>query len=162
MTIRERSTAVHEAGHAVIGRILKQVCGSVTIVPDHDSLGHSIAADPFVTMSAWEEQGRYRDEASVFRGRMLAMMAGAEAEVAILGRCAGGDGDDRREIEWMAISGLGLDDEAARAAYLARLRSRATWLCRRHRELIETVADALMQAGTLQADEVTAFVEARS
>ena len=56
MTIRERSTAVHEAGHAVIGRILKQVCGSVTIVPDHDSLGHSIAADPFVTMSAWEEQ----------------------------------------------------------------------------------------------------------
>jgi len=32
-------TAFHEAGHAVIGRVLGMACGQVTIVPDHDSLG---------------------------------------------------------------------------------------------------------------------------
>jgi hypothetical protein len=30
-----RSTAYHEAGHAVIGRVLALVCGSATIKPDY-------------------------------------------------------------------------------------------------------------------------------
>ena len=40
--------AVHEAGHAVIGRVLGMECGPVTIVPDDDSLGHSITFDPWL------------------------------------------------------------------------------------------------------------------
>jgi hypothetical protein len=40
--------AIHEAGHAVIGRVLTLVCGHATIVVDHEAgeLGHSITADP--------------------------------------------------------------------------------------------------------------------
>jgi ATP-dependent Zn protease len=95
------STAVHEAGHAVIGRVLGMVCGHATIVPDDDSLGHSIAADPWMIAHAWEQRGKYRDMSSVFRGRILGFMAGAEAEAEILHRTAIGDGDDRYQIGLM-------------------------------------------------------------
>jgi hypothetical protein len=39
-----------------------------------------------------------------FRGRIITYMTGAEAEIEILGQFAGGDGNDRSEIEWMAES----------------------------------------------------------
>lgn len=42
--------------------------------------------------------GKFRTEDSALRGRILSYMAGAEAEVELLGTCAGGDGEDRREI----------------------------------------------------------------
>jgi hypothetical protein len=33
---RRKRVAYHEAGHAVIGRVLALPCGSATIVPDYD------------------------------------------------------------------------------------------------------------------------------
>jgi hypothetical protein len=64
-------TAVHEAGHAVIGRVLDMDCGPVTIVPDDDSAGHSITFDPWVTYERWEERGKSRgdDMHSIYIGR---------------------------------------------------------------------------------------------
>jgi hypothetical protein len=43
---RLRRAAYHEAGHAVIGRVLTLDCGSASIKPDGDSSGHSICPDP--------------------------------------------------------------------------------------------------------------------
>jgi hypothetical protein len=63
-------TAVHEAGHAIIARVLGMTCGDVSIEADHDSAGHSITADPHVTAGHWERHGNFRDMASVFRGRI--------------------------------------------------------------------------------------------
>ena len=48
------STAIHEVGHAVIGRVLKLSCGAVTALPDEDSAGHAIIHNPWVTASVWD------------------------------------------------------------------------------------------------------------
>lgn len=37
-------TAIHEAGHAVIGRAMTMACGGATIVADDESAGHSVTA----------------------------------------------------------------------------------------------------------------------
>ena len=41
-----RRIATHEAGHAVIGRVLEITCWKVTIVPDEDTLGHCAMSNP--------------------------------------------------------------------------------------------------------------------
>jgi ATP-dependent Zn protease len=52
-TQREHS-AVHEAGHAVIGRVLGIPCGHATILVDEGSAGHSLAAP---RMRPWNAGG---------------------------------------------------------------------------------------------------------
>jgi hypothetical protein len=94
----QRHTAIHEAGHAVIGRVLGMICGHATVVQDDDSAGHAVTADPWFIHAAWEDRGKFRDPSSVFRGRIMTFMAGREAEIVCLGTCNGGDGDDRYEI----------------------------------------------------------------
>ena len=91
-------TAVHEASHAVIGRIVGLTCGRATIVPDEDTMtaGYSIAAVER-SISDWEARGRLRPK-SMLRARIMTLMAGREGEVVLLGRHGGGDGDDRQEI----------------------------------------------------------------
>ena len=56
-------TAVHEAGHAVIARVLDMACGGATIVADEDegSAGHAETFDPHVTAHAWDLRGHLRD-----------------------------------------------------------------------------------------------------
>ena len=92
----------------------------------------------------WAKHGRQRgnQERSAFRGRILACMAGAEAEREIIGELFGGDDDDRYQIALM----LEEIDEADREA---RLRRFARMLVRRHRALIEHVAQALSTERTL-------------
>jgi ATP-dependent Zn protease len=100
-----RHTAIHEAGHAVAGRVLTLFCGGTTIVPDHKegAAGHTIIADPEECVQAWRKRGKVRDkDNAVFHARIMAYMAGVEAEVILLGSTKGGDADDRRQIELMA------------------------------------------------------------
>jgi hypothetical protein len=101
--------AVHEAAHAVIGRVLGMDCGPVTIVTDDDSEGHSITYHPTDTYERWEERGKFRgdDMHSIYVGRILTLMAGAEAERELLGKCNGGEGDDLYQIECEANSSDG-------------------------------------------------------
>ena len=54
------ATAIHEAGHAVIGRVLGLTCGHATIVADDDSAGHQIIADQWVIWQHWEDRQKYR------------------------------------------------------------------------------------------------------
>jgi ATP-dependent Zn protease len=148
-------TAIHEAGHAIIGRALGLVCGHVTIREDKDSSGHSVCADPYDIWRAWEDRGKYRDMDSVLRGRIISLMAGREAEIECLGEYLRGDGDDQRWIWYMLADLLHPDMDAVR--YEARLRRATRALVRRHREKIEAVAMSLLERDTLGADEVDAI-----
>jgi hypothetical protein len=98
-----RQTAIHEAGHAVIARVLTLACGNATIVADHESAGHSITHDRYLIESEWNRRGKVRDAGNaLWYGRIIAFMAGVEAEIVMLGKTSGGDGQDRYEIALMA------------------------------------------------------------
>lgn len=148
-------TAYHEAGHAVIGRRMGLVCGGATIVANEDEgeAGHAICADPWVTVQAWDDAGRWRDYGHALLGRIITYMAGAETERLIYGDCAGGDIDDRRQIDRMAEA-LGWDG----AMKLERLRTRTLSLCRKHQPAIERVQMALMMRRVLTGAEIDAIV----
>jgi hypothetical protein len=79
MTRRTRHTAIHEAGHAVIGRVLKQVCGGASIVPNEaeGEAGHAICADSWVTCDRWHALGRFRGDMqrSIVRRVLIGMIA---------------------------------------------------------------------------------------
>jgi hypothetical protein len=81
-------------------------------------------------------------------------MAGAEAEMEILGRTRGGDGHDRR---WANFAGQSSDSgfsEEEWFRYEPRMRRQARRLVRKHRAAIERVAAVLLQRGTLTKDEI--------
>jgi len=153
----KRHTAIHEAGHAVIGRVLGLSCGGASIIANEaeDEAGHAIIHDPWATVSRWEsafrakvEQGivplRCREARLAFRGTIIARVAGAEAEAVLLGVCAGGDGYDREQIEMMAESDNSELPADLWGRYEPRMRRQARRLIRKHRSKIEQVAQALM------------------
>ncbi len=154
----KRHTAIHEAGHAVIGRRLGMVCGYVTIKPEGDSAGHAISSDQYATWGAWEDQGRFRDLISVSRGRIIALMAGAEAEAECLGACAGGDGEDRNQIDLTFDSEFAHLGQAGVVLYEAGLRAQTRTLVRRHKAAIERVAAELLKRETLTGAEVDGLI----
>lgn len=153
-TSQQWRTAVHEAGHAVIGRVLGLECGKLTIVPDFREMtaGFAITDGQWKTWAAWEERGKDRDLSSVYRGRIIMLMAGAEAEIVCTGRCGGGDTDDRREI------GLTMEEVAIPNGdwerYERRLRAKTRALIRRHRRKIEHLAKALLERQTISGRNV--------
>ena len=144
--------AIHEAGHAVVGRKLGMLCGHASIVEDDDSAGHSITADPYAIQYHWDRCGHFREFRSVLSGRVMTFMAGREAEIEIIGSGAGGDGDDVHQIGSMLAEVADHEEEQARIE--ARLRRGARMIVRRHRRLIEEVARALDQSLVIAADEL--------
>jgi ATP-dependent Zn protease len=158
-TQREHS-AVHEAGHAVIGRVLGIPCGHATILADEGSAGHSLAAPPHETLERWwHNLGRYyREEAAAFHARIMTYMAGAEAERVLLGACNGGNGNDLGEIAWMANS-AGYDTfSSAWTRRKGQLRRQTIRLLRKHQATVRGVADALMEKGYLASEEIDAWI----
>ena len=159
LTKAREATAYHEAGHAVIARVLGLTCGQVSIIADDDSAGRAIIADPWQTAGDWENRDRFRDARQAFRGTIIARMAGAEAEREFFGQCRGRDDNDRYDIallmdsRWTEIPADDWDQ------YEARLRAQTRRLVRRHRDTIERVAAALMKHKTLPGDEVHKIVE---
>ena len=155
-------TAVHEAGHAVVGRGLGLLCGQATCVPDVDEgeAGHAITANPWEIWAAWKRQERYRPFESVVRRRIMMAMAGREAEIEILGLATlDGDGDDRHWIGCMMDELLGMANDAAWDRTEARLRRATRAMVRRHRAKIVAVAEALFARGTLTGDEIDTLVQ---
>ena len=154
----DKSTAYHEAAHAVIGRVLGLTCGQVSIITDDDSAGHAIIADPWNTVWDWEQRDRFRDARQAFRGTIIARMAGAEAEREFFGQCSGGDDDDRREIASLMDSRYAEIPADDWERHEARLRAQTRRLVHRHRDNIERVAAALLDRGTLRPDEIDALL----
>ena len=67
-----RRTAVREAGHAVIGRMLGIGMGQASMAPD-DYTGRDVMEEPRDTLMRWRMYGRpNRDFRSVFRARFSA------------------------------------------------------------------------------------------
>jgi hypothetical protein len=167
-----RHTAVHEAGHAVVGRVLGLLCGPATIVPnEEETAGVAIVHDPWMTASHWDQKlyehvmsggdgpaPKSRAYRSFFRAAILARMAGAEAENVILGQCAGGDGDDEYWIAMVVDSGDAEFSEAEWERSEPRMRRQVGCLIRRHRDKIENVATALLERCTLSAAEIDAVL----
>jgi ATP-dependent Zn protease len=153
---RRYSAAIHEAAHAIIGRVLGQTCGSATIEINEEEreAGHSICADPYQTAADWDRGGRFRNMSLVMRGRILTYMAGAEAEAVLLGACGVGDGHDRQQIEWMADSSDSGFSPEQWIRSEPRMRATCRMLIRRHRERIEAVAAALIERRNLTAAEI--------
>ena len=82
----------------------------------------------------------------------MTYMAGRAAEEEFFGYCAGGDGDDQRQIDLMLDSLLPSDADVPR--YAQRLRGHTRTLVRRHRARIARVAGLLMERKTLQSEEI--------
>jgi ATP-dependent Zn protease len=84
-------TAHHEAGHAVIGRVLGLTRGGATIIPDYEQMawGSSIASVGR-SIEDWEARGRWR-YVSMYRAVMMELMAGRESELVCLGCAGNGD-----------------------------------------------------------------------
>jgi ATP-dependent Zn protease len=147
-------TAVHEAGHGINRRVCGMVCGHVTIVPDDDSVGHHIVRDPYQTWDVWMERGRCRELSTVMVGRILTFMAGRVAETVILGKCEGGDDDDRYQVACMLQDLYGADRER----FEGRLWAAAGGLVRRHRDKIERVAAELLVRSVLATEDIDAVM----
>jgi hypothetical protein len=101
---RRKTTAYHEAGHALIGRVLNFPSGGATIKPNYKqgSWGVAHVEPPGVCLLECKKRGKLRDLATAERARIMVYMAGAETEAELLGRTAIGDGDDRLQIGMMA------------------------------------------------------------
>jgi ATP-dependent Zn protease len=153
---RLKETAYHEAGHAVIGRVLTLDCGGATIEPDHESAGHAITNDPWACLYAWEQRGKVREPDAVWHARIITLMAGAEAVAVLLGAVSRGDGEDRYQIASMAEELQTPGESWDRIE--ARLRAMTRMLVRRHRARIERVAKALIARKTLSRAELDKFV----
>ena len=143
-----RHTATHEAGHAVIARVLTLACGEASIRHDHDagSAGYSVTHDPMECENIWLQRCKLRDDGAVYRARIMAFMAGREAEAELLGSSQGGDGDDLYWIALMAEQLEHCDHE--------RLRRMTRMLVRRHRDRIERVAAALLAEQDLSGERI--------
>jgi hypothetical protein len=155
------ATACHEAGHAVIGRVLGLLCGGVTIEPDDDSIGHAIIRDPWLTIQDWEDRKHFRDPASAFRGTIMARMAGREAELEILGAQGdeGHNDDDERQIARLMEDAEPWGDPDR---FKTRLRAKTRGLVSRHRQSIERVVRALLNRGELASAVVDVLTRAPS
>ena len=158
--LKQRATACHEAGHAVIGRVIGLPCGKVTIVGDDEhELGHAIVADPIRTWERGDGPRKPLVEASC-----ISLYAGAEAERVILGEVGDpvGDGYDNEKatslIMIIGVRGARYVGDDVWERYEARLRRRSNELVRLHQYRIERVATALEERGTLEGDEVDAIM----
>lgn len=144
-------TAIHEAGHAVIGRVLTLPCREATIEPDFDEgwAGYSHRGDYWSVDREWLRRGKCRIGQHLPIAHAITLMAGAEAEIELLGNCEGGDNDDRIQIS--RIDGR-IDFSET------RLRKMTRTLVRRHRARIERVADALLAETTLSGPDLDKLV----
>lgn len=154
----KRHTAIHEAGHAVIGRAVALPCGGATIVPNGDlgSYGAATVGSADDAWHQWQLREKFRDYLSAVRARIITVQAGHEAEAEILGLAIGNDDDDR-EVAAACAEDLGVPVEREDAV-VDRLRRAARQFVRRHRTDIERVAAALEERSTLTGEEIDALL----
>jgi ATP-dependent Zn protease len=153
------ATAIHEAGHAVIGRVLGLPCGAVTIEPSDDDqeLGHAVVGDPGRVWQRGDGPRRPLIEKSC-----VCLYAGREAERIIAGSAEVGDGPDCTKatslICIIGVRGATFVSDDVWDRYEARLRARSRALVSKHRAQIERVAHALTARGKLTSEQVDELI----
>jgi hypothetical protein len=136
-----RSTAIHEAGHAVAAIALRRRFLSVTIEPEGDSLGHVRITPP-------KSDAGFNSHFD----HLVRLLAGVQAEWSFgyRPRHIGASADRSAALDHAdAISGD--SDEARLWVRLATIRSRS--LVELWRPSIEALADQLMEVGTIKLEE---------
>jgi hypothetical protein len=162
-----KRSAHHEAGHAVIARVLGLLGGAATIVPNHmfQSYGGS---ETYLaqTIEHWHrpisEGGNLkfvlRSLPCAYRAKVMMSMAGREAEIECLGTKRCNDSFDRDDIDEIMPK---IYPGASRAEWSRRrdrLRRMTRALVRRHRDKIERVACALLRHRTLSGRAIDALL----
>jgi hypothetical protein len=136
-------------------------CGSASIADSGQFAGEANIEDPDIIAGYWRERGRLRvlrDYQLLMRGRIMAFMAGAETEVVLLGSFAGGDEEDRYQIDWMAgTSDANFTPDQWRRRE-PRMRATTRRLVRHYREAIKRVAATLLIHKTLSDEDIDAMV----
>jgi hypothetical protein len=155
--------AVHEAGHAVIARVLNVVCGDCLIGdetwPDgHVSHGNANFVSLDIIARDRQLQGLPPSNRALLFDFCRATMAGREAEDLILGEHAeDGDGGDREFIDWFLTNPVAIAMDADNFERLLRQETQA--LCADHAGRIQAVADALLEQGRLSDAGIRAIAD---
>jgi hypothetical protein len=155
-------TAYHEAGHAVVARVLGIPVTMATINPGTRSLGHVVFGESAFQMHTrlCEAGGAAKDravrESTAWRTHIMAIMAGREAEIAILGfhHDDKGDRQDKRDInrlaKWL--------DYKARDEILHSLRVDTMQLVSNTARSIRRVAGGLRQSASLDQNQIDQII----
>ena len=151
-TLAERSTAYHEAGHAVMAHVLGLRVISATIVAAKGYLGVVRFGKTGIT-----ENASYARPNStwVFDRKAMVSMAGMIGEVSVLShRNHVGAGADATGLAWLAVDTFG-NDETGRAwlVYLWH-RDMDELVNVRHWPMVDSLAHALLERRTLADGEV--------
>jgi len=157
-------TAIHEAGHAVIARVLGLPCGKVEIGQRGKINGLCVIADPQDALKAWHVGGRtHRTLRTAQRAKIIAYMAGGSAEEECIGRSRGGDFDDLFCAATLVLDLICDEDEHLDGLtrgehYQRRLRKVTGHLVKRHRRSIEALAHALLQERVITDKRVRSLI----
>jgi ATP-dependent Zn protease len=154
---KKRVAAHHEAGHAVIARVLTLAPQRATIRPSKGLNGYCDIRDPYANCpQGWLERGHPDAEA---HADIMATMAGAEAEKELLNSLStSNDGMDRRIIAARAET-LTDYDWPDWVKLESRLRKMTRMLVRRHWERIERLAQALLEKTTLNYIQIDMLID---
>lgn len=147
---KRMQVCVHDAGQAVIARVLGLKGGEVTVVKPRRKFFTAVIEDPEEAASRWQREGkRWREGIYAF---CISIQAGWEAERLLLYR----SGSDNGSHDSFLVSAVLYDsiDYLDREPTERRLRRRTIKLVRLHREKIQRVADALNKHGTLSDRQV--------
>ncbi|MEP6657835.1 MAG: AAA family ATPase [Betaproteobacteria bacterium] len=169
---RER-TAYHEAGHAIIGRIVGVgVVEKVTILPHSNALGVTILTP---------EEDRYLHTEHELEARIEMMLGGRAGELVAYGVASTGASNDLERASQIAyrmvaeygfgangpFSLAGLNDRLPDAAseavtearqLLANLQQRCLTRLHAHRPVLEALAAALIAQETVEGEELDAIL----
>ncbi len=140
---RIKASPIHEAAHAIIGRVLGIECGDVRVGFDHatNSYGRNESG-------GWDSHGRKRPARYGRDADIICTASGEEAEIEFLGSSCEGAWADRAGIDKL------LDGDPNAEKIERRLRRMARMLVRRHAIPIRYVAQVLTKAGTLTGAEL--------
>jgi len=142
--------AVHAAGRAVIARVLGiPDCANLFLDADVPTVGKAFIVDA-LQASEWTDHHSQRkvDHGAFWSAKIIAFLAGAEAEIQIIGPRAGSE--ERR----CDVSGTKLAYAGDPPGPTTRMRRFARQLVKRHRTAILSFAEQLVAAEEL--DELLA------
>jgi cell division protease FtsH len=146
---QREETAYHEAGHAVMGFVLRRYPQSISIIPD----GTGAVGKTEFDKDAPKGGFRYFDDSDAkrryIRIRVLIEVAGTIAhDLKFPGRDHDqGDAHDNHWARELIVESVSWEDD--HEVYLERTKQEATLLLKENWHLVEAVAGALLQWQTL-------------
>ena len=158
-------TAVHEAGHVVVGYLLGLACNGVALTHDEveetDTYGYVTHLNPAYSY----EHGSLHERQRALHDECIACCPGLAAEHVFFGVSLDTD-NENSECDFQSIieyerNGLrirgkrgGFSGDDATWRYIDRQLLKARKLVKRHRDTIQRMADILIKRKKLSAEEV--------